>query len=417
MKKVTSLVLVFNITIQSVTEADNEITENDLRRRHAVVLVERLANPRFEEATDAAGALLQYGEVAVPALEKAARESSNVELRPHARRLLERITKEYPSRPKVPPFDAKILRKIEEKYGKITSHQRWTADKTYRLTGDLSIMPGGFLRIDAGTVILLPDFANIEVEERAGLEIGSTDGKRTILTTANEAEGKTGRWGWLRIRGAAKLDNVDVRHSLGVLLDSYQCHLSDVAIYATGTADSLIGFNYKNAALRCTRIGEEGKLGRITVRDAEGAGVVFDGQSVECDQIDVSGARKGVVIFKGSPSIENCHVQFARAEGLYVGWQTSPKIKNLRLNNCTIGALWRNRTAGQVESFSASKSGEVGLWIEEQSNPKIGDVTIRGSGGHGVYIRGRSFPVIDTVKATDCRLKTVEISPDSRTGL
>jgi hypothetical protein len=398
MKSVICLVSVVFLSVQSVAESADDAGEANLAARHAGMLVDRLVNPRFEEAAAAAGALCQYGEIAVPALQKAVRDPSHAELGLRAGRLLNRITKDYPSRQRVPDLNRKILAPIVEKNGKILNSQRWTANKTYRVMGDLSIMPGGALRIDAGTVVLLPAFANIEVEERAVLEIGSTDGARAVLTTVAEADGNPGRWGWLRVRGVGKLYKVDVRHSLGVQLDSYDCDIDDMAIYDTGTADTLIGFHHKNAALRCTRVGERGELGSVTVRDARGAGVVFDGQSVHCKKLDVSGARKGVVIFKGSPSIGDVQVQYAREEGLYVGWQTSPKIRTLQLDNCTVGALWRDRTGGEIGELSAVKSGAVGLWIEDQSSPKIHDVKISGSDGHGVYVRGRSFPVIDSVK-------------------
>ena len=206
-----------------------------------------------------------------------------------------------------------------------------------------------------------------------------------------------------------------MRHSLGVLVDSYECFIHELHVYDTHAPYLLTDFS--GPALRCTRVGESGRIRRICIRDAAGAGVVFDGQSIACDRVEVSGVRKGVVVVKGSPKIDRLDVRFAREEGLFVGSQTSTVIKQLHVESCTVGALWRNRSGGKIESLSATKSGEVGLWIEDQSSPHIGTASINGSGGHGVFIRGRSFPKIDSVKTNDCRLKGVEVAPDSRTAL
>jgi hypothetical protein len=71
MKSVICLVSVVFLSVQSVAESADDAGEANLAARHAGMLVDRLVNPRFEEAAAAAGALCQYGEIAVPALQKA----------------------------------------------------------------------------------------------------------------------------------------------------------------------------------------------------------------------------------------------------------------------------------------------------------------------------------------------------------
>ena len=183
-----SLVVMFQLAI-SAAAIDNV----EKQKRDSILargMVERLGSGQFEQTIDAAGTLLHLGKLALPALQKAVVESTNKEVRTRAAHVLDRIAQYDQKRPMVPKLEMDSRRPTFEKKGKILGSEHWAANCTYRIAGDISIMPGAVLRIDPGAVVLLSNHANIEVEERGGLELGSMDGDPVILTSAAESEGK-----------------------------------------------------------------------------------------------------------------------------------------------------------------------------------------------------------------------------------
>jgi hypothetical protein len=124
-------------------------------------LIRQLGAGRFEQRAAAARALIKIGEPARPPLERAAREDANAEVRRRADDVLHQLNRRRAAailqarieaaraqaeqvraarkQARALLFDPAKLPPVVEKQGALPASETWTAQKTYRITGYLTV--------------------------------------------------------------------------------------------------------------------------------------------------------------------------------------------------------------------------------------------------------------------------------------
>lgn len=371
-------------------------------------LIRRLGDTAFKTREEASGALLKMGESARPHLQKAAQDSDDLEVRSRAVAILEQLDQQAIEKKrrelleqtlaarkdaKTPAFDPARLRDLVEKKGKIKASEKWTADKSYRITGPLSVASGATLTVEPGVVVLIDGPHNIDVEKGAVLAARSNDaGKPIILTALAERDRKDGHWGQIVCRGSLQFENVQVRRSGGVRVMGAGSLLLDLGIFHTA-GDAL------------TVDKHHGKHERLTIREASGNGLVFGPNTYPTiTKLTVSACAVGIRCNDSSyPTLTDVFVHDAKGQGVLLTEDSYPRLIQLTVVGCDTGLHITNGSYPRIKALSVMTCLRQGVLVDDNSDPEIEEVTLQSIEGTGMVVRGSSNVRVGKMTATDCK--------------
>lgn len=317
--------------------------------------IEKLNDPSEEVRKSALAKLLDLGEAARPDLEKAAKRN-----REAARALVELSLIGKPQEP--PPFDRAQPKPIVEKKGFIRMDERWSKDKTYRITGHVRI--SSLLLIEEGTIVMFAGNFDMKIDEG-----GELNAQSVIFTSAEEAEGKPGTfWGNLRGKGTMNLKDVQVRYSSGIVVESAKSRLEGVGVYHTrGSAIEFAAADTKAIDL--------------TVIKADDAGILTVSGSPEVDGIKVSGCRIGLKL--AGRAYEKVRIPFST-------------LTDVTIEDCDKGIESSHDYNGTVSRVTIRRVG-IGIHFLEGGGLALRKFAVSGCREHGIVLTGGTGGFIATI--------------------
>lgn len=371
-------------------------------------LIRRLGAPVFREREAAMETLLKLGEPARTSLQKAVQETADLEILRRSEAILRQLDEQALNKrrrellektlaarkeAKTPDFDPTRVRDLVEKQGVLKTSETWTAARSYRVTGPLTVPAKTTLTIEPGTVVLLDAGANIHIQKGGVLTARSKDASKPIILTAvAERDRKDGHWGELRCKGSLQLEHVQVRRSSGVQVFANTTQLLDVGIYRTaGNALSLQRNN--------------GKHERVTIREASGIGLEL-GEEVNptFHSLTVAACQIGIQFDLSShPTLTDVFVHDMKAQGMLAVGDAYPRLTQVTVAGCETGFHMTGGSYPQVKSLTVLACLQHGVLVEDNSTPEIEDLTLQGIGGAGLVLRGSSHARVGKITAIDCK--------------
>jgi hypothetical protein len=268
----------------------------------------------------------------------------------------------------VPPLDRTRIGSITEKEGRISANETWTADNTYHVTGlsGLTIDPGATLTIEPGTITLLDRGAAITIHRFGTLVAHGTDTDPIVFTSVAEADlEQRSPWRGITVRGAARLEHVEIRRTLGGVL------VEPDAVFAPRF---LRIYDCMQAGIT-VRNSNADRWEDVTVQGvASGTAVIFEGGArPDVSRLRVVGAKVGV-LFSGDsyPSISDMTVRDIADEGVLLRDGSNPGLTNIELSNCGVG-LRMHDANGRMYGVRISNCVD-GIRAEIRSSPRMDDV-------------------------------------------
>jgi hypothetical protein len=374
-----------------VRAADPPEPATKLEPHRVEKLIDELNSTTFGVREHASRELSRIGEEAIPHLRAAASHHRSPEVRQRAKTILDRLLDPYNRRPKVPPFDKSRVMNRVNRGGKINTKVVWTADNSYHVTADLTIVPPGKLTIEPGTIVLVDNGVSIHV---TGELLAHSDKEPIVLAATANADDRNGHWGRLVLSGAGvtRLKNVEIRSSSGVHVSSTNaCMWENVAVYDT-SGDAV---RYENSA------GGGGYFARnLIIREATGAGILAHKGRREFHTVSISGVSVGVLAVDASPEITSLNIEYAREAGLVAMKSSRVEIKMGVFANCALAATFVDSSYGPLRDVTV-RACTTGVIVDKRSNPTIDKVTFESMppDATGLLVRGGSYPRIGKLTA------------------
>jgi hypothetical protein len=241
-------------------------------------------------------------------------------------------------------------------------------------------------------VVLVDETFSITVG--GGLRVVGEPNKPVVFTATAETRGKEGHWAFLRLWGATRLENVQVRRCEGVRVSGGGVQLKNVTVYAAlGDAALSFGRSYSEPVKR-----PEG----LTIFDATGTGVVFR-TACHVKGLLISGCATGVEIGDlNHPTLDDVTVHEAKGEGLQIARGSYPTFANLTVLECPTGVSVLGGSYPRLARVTVL-GGNQGMVVGEESRPRLRELLLVGCREHGLRVAGRSRPEIRDVHLEDIK--------------